>query len=488
MVISEVKRISKNSLGFGIGVMLTQAISFFLLPVYTRYLTPADYGIISLATVVASILSFIFLFGMTNAVSRFYYDYRKDKDELKEYLSTICITVFSASFALSVILYLFGDPLFIRITPDLPQHPYISLVIWTTFLGIPLSLGLVLLQVRERALAYSLINVARFLVSTLLIIAFVVFLREGALGSLRGQFLSAAIFFLVGLAILKRDLGLHYNESKLKESLAFSIPLIPHEAAGMVMRLIDRLFLNKYSTLSNVGLYSLGYQIGSILSLFTMSINLAWVPFLFSSARELGDKAKPTFSALTTYYTAFILFLAIGMAAFANDVLVIMTTPKYYNASEVIPIITLGFVFNGLYFMVVNQLFYLKKTAHISSVTFSSAFINVVFNAILIPRYDMKGAAYSMLISYAYTFFLIFYFSHKFYPIPYDYGKIMKIFAISALIYIATLFTSNGNLWIDIGVKSLLICLYPVGLVATKVISINELKTVKLHIFERRSS
>jgi len=98
MVIKDIKRISKNSLGFTLGFLLTQAISFFLLPIYTRYLTTADYGIISLAAVISSVISIIFFFGMRSAISRFYYIYQGVGSEFREFISTIWISVASFSF------------------------------------------------------------------------------------------------------------------------------------------------------------------------------------------------------------------------------------------------------------------------------------------------------------------------------------------------------------------------------------------------------
>ena len=277
MVFEDIKRLSKNSLGFSIGLILTNAIGFILLPVYTRYLTPADYGIISVAGVVSAILSIICIFGMRGAISRFYFDYYKDPGELREYLSTICITVFTLSFSLILIISLFGEPLFTLIIPDIPFYPYLDLVLWMTFLGFPLNFAFILLQVRERPFFYSFINISKFLLTTICILFFVIIYMEGALGSLKGQLIGAFIFFFVGIALLWKDIGLVFNPYKLRESLEFGLPMIPHELAGWTSSMIDRIFLSNYSTLTVVGLYSLGYQFGCILSFVTTAINFAYI-------------------------------------------------------------------------------------------------------------------------------------------------------------------------------------------------------------------
>ena len=475
MVLSDIKRISKHSLGFFIGTILTQAIGFFLLPIYTRYLTPADYGIISIASVIASILSIVYIFGMRGAIGRFYFDYYHDKNELREYISTICITVFSVSFVLTLLLYLWGDAIFSVVTPEIPFYPYLTLVIWTTFLSIPLNFAFILLQTRERSLIYSLINVVKFLLASAAIIIFVVLFQEGALGSLKGQLIATAVFCFVGLALLRKDIGLSFSQKKLRESLSFGLPMIPHELAGWTSSLIDRILLASYTTLTTVGLYSLGYTFGSILSLVTTSINFAWVPFFFSTAKEKGKEAGPIFARLTSFYVIFLLFMALGIALFSENLIILLTTPEFYGAARIVPFIVLVFVFDGMYYMVVNQLFFVKKTGFVSFSTLTAALLNVGLNVLLIPRYGMAGAAMAAVMSYAYSFVLVFYFSQKHYPIKYEYTRIAKTCSLALGVFLIALTLPELDMLYDIASKCLLIGGYLAGIVIFGIITPKEL-------------
>ena len=481
MILSDIKRISKNTLWFAIGTILTQAMGFFLLPIYTRYLTPADYGIISIAAVIASILSILCIFGMRGAISRFYYDYNHDKTELREYISTICITVFSVSFGLTVLLYLMGDFIFSIITPEIPFHPYLTIVLWTTFLSIPLNFAFILLQVREQSITYSLINVVKFLLSTAAIIIFVVLFREGALGSLKGQLIVTALFCFVGLALLKKDIGLNLNPKKLRDSLAFGLPMIPHELASWTSSLIDRFFLAGYTSMATVGIYSLGYQFGSILCIFTTAINFAWVPFFFSTAKEKGiEESGPIFARLTHYYIMVLMLIALGIVFFSENLIILIASPEFYGATSVVPYIVLVFVFDGMYYMVVNQLFFLKKTGFVSFSTFTAAILSVGLNILLIPRYDMIGAAIAAVISYAYTFILVFYFSQKHFPISYNYIRIGKTCSLALGVFFLSLTLPEMSMVYDIVAKCLLIGVYLMGIVILRIITPEELTTCKL--------
>jgi len=484
MVLKDIRRITKNSFGFSIGMILTHAIGFFLLPIYTRYLTPEDYGIISIAAVVSAIFSIICIFGLGNAISRFFFDYCNDPYELREYLSTICITVLSVSFCLTIILYLFGEPFFAIFFPGVPLYPYIGLALWTTFFGIPLNFAYYILRVRERSFLYSFLNISKFIITTILIIIFVVIYLEGALGSLKGQLIAALVFFIVAFILLRNDLGLCFNFSKLKESFFFGLPIVPHELASWLSSMVDRIFLTQYTTLATVGLYSLGYQFGAILSFITTAINMAWVPYFFSTAKELGERARPTFALLTSYYMMFILFVALGIILFAEDVIYIMTTPEYYGSVEVVPIIVLSFVFGGMYYMVVNQLFFLKRTAYVMYSTVIAAIINVCLNIILIPLYGMIGAGLATAVSYGCSFIFVYYFSNKLFPISYEYGRIFKICLLATLIYVFSLFIPDWGMIVKFSIKSLLIGAYLIGLFICGIVTQEEIQAGKLKLLE----
>lgn len=475
MVIKDIKRISRNSLWFTVGVLLTQAINFFLLPVYTRFLTPADYGIISLAAVLYSIISIFSFFGLRSAIARFFYEYKQDEEEFKEYISTMWISITSIALFIAIFLTIAGGIIFPILLPNLPFYPYIVLVIWTVFFAIPFIIYLALLQMQEQSKLYGFFCVFQFIINSAFIIIFIVIFHEGALGSLKGQLMSSLVFFLIGLWCLKPDICLCFRKDKIKESLKFALPLLPHELAGWTTSQLNRIFLSNFTTLSIVGLYSLGYQFGSMLSIVTTAINFAWVPFFMSTAKEQGDEAKPRFAGLTIYYQCFIFFVGLGIILFSPNIIRIMTIPSYYPAMEVVPIIVLMFLFDGMYYIWANNLVFVKKTGFLSFSTITGAVINVILSLILIHQFGMYGAAFTMLCTYGFTCGFVFYFSNKEYPISYDYKKMGKITIIFIIAFIPTLIIPYYGFLIDIGIKLILLGIYLSGLIISGVISIDEL-------------
>lgn len=474
-MLTHIKRIFKNSSGFALGSILTNAVGFILLPIYTRYLTPDDYGILSIATAIGSILGILYLAGLNGAIGRFYYDYNDDESELKKYIGTIVLSLILYSLCFTIFLSIFGNLIFQSMVGNLQFNPYILIILWTTFFSTIFPLSLIMYQVREKPLLYSFWSIIKFIVNTLLIIYFVVGLRQGALGSLIGSFITSMIFFVVGYILLKKDISLIIERQKLIESLKFGIPLIPHALAGWTLTLIDRIFLNNYQSIAIVGLYSLGYQFGMIMSLITTSINFAWTPFFMSTAKEKGEDAKPIFKQLTTYYMMVIIFIGLVISMFAKDVIFLMTTPEYYKSYEIIPIIVGSHVLNGMYYMVVNQIFYTKKTKYLPIATFGSALINIALNYLWIPNYGMMGAAYATLFSFAFAFIFTWIISYKVYPIHYEYQRIVKIIGAACIVSIISFNVSYANLLSDIAIKLIILMFFPISLIISGVITKSEL-------------
>jgi len=487
MLADEIKRLSKNSIGFSLGKILPKAIGFFLIPVYTRFLTPEDYGILEIANVTLAILTIIYLSGQIGSLQRFYYDYYKDKRKFQSYMGTIIGYVLGFSLVVTIILNILGKPVISQIFHKIPFYPYLFIIIWTAFFKLLFPFPQRLLQVREKSFSYSFLSVTQFLVSLGFIIYFVVVKKQGALGSIKGNFIATVIFFIISCFLLRNDFRFSLDSSKLKESLSFGLPLVPHALAGWILTFVDRIFLTHFTSLEEVGLYSLGYKFGMILSIIVTSINFAWMPFFISTAKERPDIAKGIFRRITTFYIAFILLLGLGVSIFAREIIVIMATPKFFDSHRVIPIIVFTYVFQGLYYMVVNQIFFTKKTRFLPIATVGAAIINVGFNLLFIPRWGMMGAAWATLISFVFMFVFTWFISKRVYPIDYEYGRIIELFAITGALFTISLFLPDYSFGIMVLIKSGLIILYPVILFVSGFFSKEEIAGIK-YIFKKENN
>ncbi len=439
---------------------------------------PADYGIVSTVGAITGVLAVVYQMGQLGSWQRFYYDYRDDPKELKEYLGTIIVFIFSFSLGCTILLSTVGKSLFSLVAKDVPFVPYMQIALWMLFLSPFFAFWLRLFQVRERSQIYSAFSVIRFLVATFLTLYFVVVLRQGALGQIKGRFYAALIFFIVALFGLRKEISLRVSFTKLKASLKYGVPLVPHTLAGWIMSLADRLFLNHYRDISRVGIYGIGYNFGSIMGMITTAINYAYIPFFMSTAKERGNEAKGIFSGLATYYIMGVLLIATCLSIFSKEVITVMTVKSYYDAHKVVPVVCFSFVANGMYYLVVNPIVYVKTAVkYLPIATLSSAAINMILNYLLIPKHGQMGAAYATLMSYVVSFLLTWFISYKVYPIRFEYKRILLIFLAISPTLTSGLLLSRTNLRFrqTIPAKSGLILVYPMLLLLFGVLRRSEI-------------
>ena len=475
-MIKHIKRVGKNSIVFGFGTILTQALGLILIPVYTRVLTPADYGMLSIIMVVQTILLKIYT-SPRGAVTRFYFEYKDSKKELKKFIATTLFYSIGIALITSLILSVFGKNLFGLFAKNIP-FKYIQFAIWIAFFGTVFPIVLSIYQAREKSLTYSILNITKFLLTVGFIILFVVLLKQGVLGNVRGVLIAGVIMFVIALIILAKYTSLSFDLVKLKELFHYSAPLIPHVISGWIITMIARILLNKYGKLEEVGIYTLGYQCAQIMGVILMSFNFAWTPFFFSTAKELGDKAERIFAKLTSLYMIGILFIALSISIFAKYILMLIATPEYYSAYLVIPVIVLGYVFNGMYFMATTQLNYKKQTKYLPLITGSAALFNFLLNCWMIPKFGIMGAAWTSLFSFAFMFIFSLIISRKVYPIKYEYVKILKLFVLSIVIFYLANYFSLVSITKEIVVRFAVVLLYFPGLYIFKIINLKEIMAV----------
>lgn len=454
-----IKRLFTHSLIYGIGDVVPKAISFLLIPVYTRFLTTKDYGVISSVIAISSVLGIVCLMGLNGAVTRFYFDY-DDFNQRKSYLGNVTIFLLLSTFIIISLLDVFGPRMFNKITPDIPFHPYLRLALWTIFFMITTSILLAIYRAQEKSKKYTIFTIMNSILTVGFIVYLVVFLRQGALGYIKGIFFSSIVIFIICSIFLFQKINLSFNLSQIIDSLKFGLPLVPHLLAWWVLNLIDRLMLQHFRGLDEVGIYSIGYTIGMILWFVTAAFNNAWMPFFFSTAKR-EKNAKEIFSKITTYYLMGILLLGLLIMTFSKEIVTLMTTPEFYKSYKVVPIITLANIATGIYLMSANQIFFVKKTHYMPVISITAALSNILLNILLIPPYGMIGAAYATMVSFAICAMITYFTSSKLYHIQYEYGRIFKLFLIFGLLILIQQWIRFNNTNLGFVTKFFILLAYP---------------------------
>ncbi len=475
-----IKQLGYHSFVYGLGNMLSKLLGFFLLPIYTRYLTPADYGILALLTLTQSILVILANLGLSSALFREVI-YKKTTEKKAE--STALYTLFVVSLFMLAIGYILAPILSRAIFNDAALTPLLRLVFLSVVFNNILIVFNARLRIREQSLFYSIFSVSSFLVGAGLNIYFVAIARRGVEGLILAQVILAALQAFVCLLMLRDLIKPDFSKPVLRSLLNFGLPLVPGAIAALMLVSADRYILNRYSTTTMVGLYSLGYSIGMVINLIVQAVQLAWPAQLFEIAK-LPD-AKQRFSMTLTYYCLALGFISLAVSVLAREILVIMTTPEFYSAYIILPLITLSYVFYGIRFMTTIGMYIKNKVKYSSFVMIGAAIFNVLLSFILIPRFGMIGAAWATFISYFLLALVNITVDSRFMQIPYEYWRLTKIVAIWLLIFGLSLLINTPSIWINLILKSLLLLGYPIFLFVIRFYSQQEIRFIKDTLSQR---
>ena len=299
-------KLFKNSSIYTVASFSNAVIPFLLLPILTRYLTQADYGLITMfVTVIAFVLPFVG-FNLDAALTRRYYS--KDTD-LSIFLWNSLLVFFTMSLCCFVLFYSFRETIGNYTEIPVDWVLMIPLVASTTFLS---SLVLVLFQVREKPLKYAAFQMTQSILNASLTFIFVVILFYDWTGRILSIIISTSIFSCISTIIIFKnsDVKLIFNFSYVKRAISYGGGLIPHAIGGSLILLTNRFFLTKMISIEESGLYGVANQICSIVPFITMSFNNAYVPWLYRKLSLDNDLEKVKIVKLTyTYFIAIIIFV-----------------------------------------------------------------------------------------------------------------------------------------------------------------------------------
>ncbi len=387
-------KIARNSAIYVVFNVLQKALNFLLLPLYTIYLTPDDYGIINVLLSVSSLLTVLLTFSLQSASARFHYKYSESTTKLI-WGSNYFFIIFNSLFWTSLVCLSYNFSLRYLIGDEIVFYPYALIGILNCCFA-PIYLYFqTYLQTTQRAKFFVANSFSYFSIQLILTITFVVFFRWKALGVLLAQLFVNVAFALYAVISLKKYITYRFSWVVLKKSLGYSVPLTPHNLSGWLSGMLDRIFINRLVNLASVGLYSIGFQIGSVVNLISMGVNQAYVPFFFANhSTESGRKKIEIISDLGILL---ILIISLLLSIFSQEILSIMTDSKYHMVWPVIIVICIGHVFDCIYKYNVSVLF-LENTKQLSMITLSCAVITCLLNIFLISHIGYIGAAVSFAI------------------------------------------------------------------------------------------
>ncbi len=430
-----IKAFLKDSLIYGITNVLTKGISLILVPFYTHILNPGDYGVIEILSIALTIITMVMPMEITQAISRFFPDpgYQKDKKSIASTSLFYSLTVFLFCFS---IFELFPKRIsYLLISRDetfLVQIMGAVIIANGLFYFTQNQLRWMLKPIRYMicSLVYSLTTIS-------LSILFVLVLKYGVKGVFAAQAIGGFLGFIVGFSLGKEVYTLSFSYKILKVLLKYSTPIVPGTLMVFMFTYIDRLLINRFFGLVELGLYGIAYRVASIVGIVMNGITGSITPIIITNYKDHDTPAK--LEKIFRYVICTSLIITTTISMFSKEILSIIAPPNYSRAFMAIPfLLYAGFL--ASFYVFTPGLFIAKKPIYITYITIAGAVSNTILSLILIPYFNIAGAGLATALASFIVFGIYMYLSQKFYYVPHQFKILTISFLISVIIIIAALF------------------------------------------------
>ena len=467
-------KLLKQSVLYAIGEIVPKLVSFFVLPIYTHYLSKTDYGIISYINSFVMFLFVLCVLSLNSYVLRFYFE-KEDETYRKRLLGNFYIIIAGINILLSLLAY-FSLPIIIeKYHIQVPWNPYFKLAVIANFLEVFSVIPLVLYRVKQQAKWFTILGLSRTLLQMLLIfLLIVVFKWGGILGHFYGRLFSLIPFFFIYWVIIARNATLKFNFTELKKGLAFSTPLLPGALAYLALSLSDRIILERFVPMSQIGIYSLAYTLALTLNIVIQGFYKAVEPEIF---QHYGKDSFDPFIKKTQNTFFFVVYMgAMFITLFSQEVFKIVASKEFYEGYLLVPILMIGVIMTGQNVIFGGIIIAEKKSKIFGGATIIGAIVSVTFNLSLMRYGGVYIAAISSAVSFALMNFILYS------KMNYE-EKNLKSSLLALLFFIVITFglfygMNIVSSWWSIVIKILLLSLYFILLLRVFDIHLRDLVTI----------
>jgi O-antigen/teichoic acid export membrane protein len=465
--------------------VVNSAFGLVLVPVYSRKLNAGDFGVLSLLTVTLTLVTIVLKFGLNHAFFRHYYE-TDDPEHRRRIVGSTLIFLFVSSAAAGVLLWMAAPRTSaILFKGDQTRANLVQLVFLICFFEVISLVPDSILRANFKSAQYSALNITAFLFQLVVIVYLVIGVGPTIKNVLIGRLVGAAFEALLFYAMVFRDLSLKFSAPELRGLLAFGTPLIFGQISFHLFMMIDRFFLERYTTERDLGAYAMANTLVSVVTiLVTVPFSQVWTVMRFSVMNEEG--ADEYYSRVLTYILFVSMFIALLVSAVAGDGLTLFSLRGYWRAAPIIPLLGLAAVLDCAS-RVLNVGITLKKRTIFAPIVIVLALaVNIGLNFWLIPRYGIMGATVSTLVSYVVFCGLRYWASNMFFKVRYEWSRVFTILAVgSAMIGMFYLndslrgdSPSDARLFLSLAIKASLALSFPLLLFVFRFFDEREMRRI----------
>jgi O-antigen/teichoic acid export membrane protein len=384
----------KHGGNYLIASVATSALAFISIPVYTRLLSPKDYGVVSIFMGIVGVLGSVMSFSADRSVSRYYFDQKSELD-FKRFVGTSSILSLAFFIINSFLLLLFADE-FANV---------VGLDKKAVYLIIPMSIvniiGLTFEQIYgplKRSKEIALSSVMRVFLGFAFSVVFIfVFKSDKFYGQIIGQIVAGFCIVFFWIRLIIPYFKLSFDSSYVKYIFTYSVPLIPYALSGVIIEQFGKIAIGGTQGLSQAGFYNLALTVSSIVNITISVTHQAWNPFYFEYMNSKNyDQLDKDFIRIFKIT----ILAAFGVAAFGKEIGLLLAKKEFSGSLYLIPVFTIGYVFYQLAYAYLRNFGYSRSTQYMTITVLVSGISNVLLNIFLIKSFGELGAALSFVLSY----------------------------------------------------------------------------------------
>jgi O-antigen/teichoic acid export membrane protein len=454
------KRLLKDSFLYGVADFISKGIASLLFPLFTKYLSVIDFGVLALITVVSSLVSMFAECGINNAVQLFYFEKRFESNKkvlvttgllLQVFIGVLCVVVFVT------ILY----PLeFVLLNRYQIKWDWLILSILIVIPNLVIRYSLNITRLHYKPLIFGALSLFTNLLWMFLAIHLMKNEGMGIDGYLIANLILLLMIFPFSILAIKRDIGVKVDTGLAVEMFKLGFPFIFSNIAFWLFGSLDRWLLAEYSDTIQVGLYSIAYKIALVVVMVNAAFSQAWSPLLLKVLNNDIQESIRYLHRVSKYYLSFLSVICVGITLFSKEVLVLMTPETYWPASISIGLIAFAIFINGTMHFTLVGISFKKETRLINYASWMAVFINISVNIFLSKWFGATGASLAMVITFFFLSFFYNYFSRRVFNFSLKSSSFLLpgIMIIISNVYVILTDNINFN-WINIFFKIGLISL-----------------------------
>jgi O-antigen/teichoic acid export membrane protein len=468
--------IIRKSGTYAVAILATRALSFILIPLYTRYLTTADYGVLELLDL--SVNFIIVIAGLRLGQALFYYYFAEPQEDARQrHMSTNVLASVLVGAIVAMVSWFLSARLSAFVFGTAQYAPLFRLTAVSIGLAIPMETFLCCVRTFNEPGMYAGISIARTIIAGVLNVVLLVWFHLGVASMLWSGIVSQGLIVAVLSVHTFRRVPLRFDFGSFRKQAAYSFPLSLGGIGEFILNYGDRYFLRQTVSLSAIGVYSLAYKIGMVIPLVQYPFQLYWGSQEVNIVRMEGG--WKIFTRVATYLTLGLTAVTVLMVLFVHPILHLMVPPGFREAGRYAGWIAMAYLIRavGGYS---REIFVIEKRPDLDAwVSWSGTIVVLAGYAILIPRMGLWGAVWATVGGFAAQFFFSFFVSQRVRRLDYEYPRLGKIVVCSIAAIAVYAAIAPSIFWMQVVVALALTVLWSGLLLATNLLYPSERDYVK---------